>query len=130
MYLTGDFTKEDLSERKSQLDSTVNELRKEKVQLADHLEKLTYSDADIETIEDFCSKINHNLDNITYEGKRRIIDMLDVRGTLAIENEEKVIYVSCLITPQPVSLALTSPSSNTGEIAIRSCASLPTVRFP
>ncbi|HSQ27355.1 MAG TPA: hypothetical protein VLM80_09545, partial [Anaerolineales bacterium] len=70
LYLTGDFTKEDLSESKNHLDSTVNELRKERAQLTDHLERLTYSDADIETIEDFCSKINHNLDNITYEGKK------------------------------------------------------------
>jgi hypothetical protein len=38
--------------------------------------------------------------------------MLDVRGTLAIENDEKVIYVSCLISPEPVSLVLTSPLSN------------------
>ena len=41
--------------------------------------------------------------------KGQVIDLLDVRGTLAIENDEKVIYLSCLIAPQPVSLALILP---------------------
>ena len=64
------------------------------------------------TIEEFSAKINHNLDTATFEGKRRILDMLDVRGTLAIENDERVLYVSCLLAPQQVSLALISSSSN------------------
>jgi len=44
---------------------------------------------------DFCNKIHDNLDSATFEGKRRIPELLDVQGTLAIENDEKVIYVSC-----------------------------------
>ena len=35
--------------------------------------------------------------------------MLDVHGTLAVENDQKVLYASCLISPQPVSLVLTLP---------------------
>ena len=35
--------------------------------------------------------------------------MLDVRGTLAIENEEKVIYVKCHLGQQLVSVARTLP---------------------
>jgi hypothetical protein len=54
-------------------------------------------------------KIRDRLDWATFEGKRRILEMLDVRGTLAIESDEKVIYLSCLIAPQPVSLALILP---------------------
>jgi site-specific DNA recombinase len=109
LYLSGDFPKEVLLERKSRLQALVIDLRKEQTQLATFLQKITYSDADIVTIEDFCNKLRNKLDTATFEGKRRILDMLDVRGKLAIENDEKVIYVSCLISPQPVSLALTSP---------------------
>jgi hypothetical protein len=35
--------------------------------------------------------------------------MLDVRGTLAIENEEKVVYVKCHLGQQLVSVARTLP---------------------
>ena len=42
-------------------------------------------------------------------------ELLDVRGTLAVEDDQKVVYVSCLISPQPVSLVLTLPLSSTGN---------------
>ena len=115
LYLSGDFQKEILQERKSRLDTLISDLRKEHTQLSTYLQELTYTDADIVTIEKFSAKINHNLDMATFEGKRRILDMLDVRGTLAIENDERVLYVSCLIAPQQVSLALTSHWRCTGN---------------
>ena len=47
-------------------------------------------------------------------------EMLDVRGTLAIEDNERVIYVKCLVTPQQrLSLLPTSPSSNIGASLTR-----------
>ena len=55
--------------------------------------------------EDFCNKIHYRLDLAAFEGNRRILEMLDVRGTFAKGGNERVIYVSYLIAPQPVSLA-------------------------
>ena len=112
LYLSGDIQKDMLQERKSRLDGLVHDLKKEREQLSTHIEELTYTDADIATIEDFCALIIQKLDIATFEGKRRIIDLLDVRGTLAVENDEGVLYVSCLISPQPQSLLLTSHLSN------------------
>lgn len=34
-----------------------------------------------------------NLVQATFEGKRRILDLLDVHGTLAAEKEERVLYI-------------------------------------
>ena len=78
-----------------------------------HLGTITYSDQDLVIIEEFCAHIRENLDYATFEGKRRILELLDVRGTLAVEDDQKVVYVSCLISPQPVSLVLTLPLSST-----------------
>ena len=74
-----------------------------------NLGTITYSDQDLVIIEEFCAHIRENLDYATFEGKRRILELLDVRGTLAVEDDQKVVYVSCLISPQPVSLVLTLP---------------------
>jgi site-specific DNA recombinase len=128
LYLSGDFPKEVLLERKNRLAKLTADLKKEQAELSIFLQQLTYSDVEIATIEDFCTKIRERLDTVTFEGKRRILEMLDVRGTLAIENDEKVIYLSCLIAPQPVSLALILPLSNTGVTATTSSASPPTAR--
>jgi hypothetical protein len=125
LYLSGDFPKEVLLERKNRLAKLTADLKKEQAELSVFLQQLTYSDVEIATIEDFCTKIRERLDTVTFEGKRRILEMLDVRGTLAIENDEKVIYLSCLIAPQPVSLALILPLLNTGVTATTNCASHP-----
>jgi hypothetical protein len=71
------------------------------------------SDDQIADIEIFCAQIWDGLENATFEQKRHIIDLLDVRGTLAIENDEKVIYVKCLIGQQLLSVARISPWRST-----------------
>jgi site-specific DNA recombinase len=129
LFLMGDFEKDMLVERKHRLETTIASLRKEQEQLSAHLSEDSYSDQDMIIIEDFCASIKDNLDQVTFEGQRHILDLLDVHGTLAIENDERILYITCAIYPQPVSLVLTSPLSSFGAIAIRSCAFLPIPPF-
>ena len=65
--------------------------------------------------------VSDRFDTTDFDERRQLFEMFDVRGTLALENEEKVVNVSCLISPQPVSLALTSHLLNTGETGTLSC---------
>jgi len=63
--------------------------------------------------------------------KRKLIELLDVRGKLAIENEEKVIYISCklLTEPQRRSLVQTSLlrcNHNRTQIEISTRLAVPT----
>ena len=116
LYVSGDFDKEMLIERKSSLESTICKLKHEKIELEARINAITYSDEDIASLEAFCATIKTKLNMATFEDKRHILDMLDVRGTLAIEDDEKVIYISCklLTEPQRRSPARTSPSLNIG----------------
>jgi hypothetical protein len=77
----------------------------------------------MEEIQTFCDGIRDRVDTASFEEKRQLLELLNVRGKLAVENDEKVVHVTCLIKLQPVSLALTSHSSNIGAIAITSCVS-------
>ncbi len=87
---------------------------------------LVISDEQVEDIKSFCESIKDELDTATFDQKRQLLEMLDVRGTLAIEDNERVIYVKCLVAPrQRLSLAPTSLSSNTGATAITICESRP-----
>jgi hypothetical protein len=67
-------------------------------------------DENIEVIESFCSKVRNGLDNATFEDKRRYMDLLDLRCTLALEDQEKVAYLICKLGAQRRSLVQTSPS--------------------
>lgn len=131
LYLSGDFERDMLSERRARLEENIGNLRKEQAEIASFLEQLVLSDAQVEDIRLFCETIKDVLETATFEQKRQVLEMLDVRGTLAIEDNERVIYVKCLVTPQQrLSLLPTSPSSNIGETVTMTCVCLSTARFP
>jgi len=118
-----------LQEKKARLEETLTNLRKEQADISSHLQPTVSSNEHIEDIKAFCDEIRDWLENAAFEPKRQLIEMLDVRGTLAIENEEKVIYVKCHLGQQLVSVARTLPLSSTGATATTSSASLRTARF-
>jgi len=128
LYLSDNFPKEMLQERKARLEETLSNLRKEQADISSHLQTTVLSDDQIEDIKAFCDEIRDRLDNATFEQKRQLIDMLDVRGTLAIENEEKVVYVKCHLGQQLVSVARILPLSSIGGIATTPSAFHPTAR--
>ena len=127
LYLTGDFERGMLTERKLRLETNIVNLRKEHLEISSAIEKLTLTDDQISEIQEFCDGIRDRVETANFEEKRQLLELFDVRGKLAIENNEKVIHATCLLKPQPVSLALTSHSSNTGGIGITPCGSLSTV---
>lgn len=62
-------------------------------------------------IERFLSEVREGIEHSTFKDQRKILDLQNVRGKLAIENDEKVIHITCLLNPEPqqLSLVLTSP---------------------
>src|SRR5712692_4379616 len=100
LYLSGEFAKEILSERKARLEKTLDDLSVERTQMAAQLQSTEITDEQIAEIEAFCATAREGLDNATFEDKRRYFELLDVRGKLAFENGEKVVYVTCLIGKQ------------------------------
>jgi site-specific DNA recombinase len=130
LYLAGDFPKEMLTERKTRLEHMLESLRKEQVDLSSHIRKESLSDEQINYIQEFCAKIGRGLEIADFVTKRKIIELLDVRGKFAIENDEKVLYLRCLIEQQPVSLQQISPLLNIGATATKLYASPQTALFP
>ena len=121
LYLSGDFPREILTERKARLEEHIANLRNEHEKTRKMIEKVALTDRQIDEIQLFCNNVRDRLDTTDFDERRQLFEMFDVRGTLALENEEKVVNVSCLISPQPVSLALTSHLLNTGETGTLSC---------
>ena len=108
LYLTGDFPREMLTERKTRLEKNLANLRKEHQDLSATLEDIALTDRQMDEIQEYCDSIRNRLDTASFDEKRQLIDLFDVRGKLAVENNEKVVHVTCLLEPQQQSLALTS----------------------
>ena len=130
LYLGGEFPKEMLTERKARLEQMLANLHNEQNDLTRHIRKVTMTDDQLSYIEVFCAKIRNGLEQADFNTKRQIIELLDIRGKIAFENNEKVLYIKCLITQQPLLPIVISPLSNTGAIEITPCASLSTDRYP
>ena len=98
LYLAGDFDREMLTDRKTRLETTLAALEKEKGDLVAFLES-QLSDEKIVTLTEFAQEISEGLEmaETDFEAKRQIIDLLDVRVTLTVEDRQKVAYVRCLI---------------------------------
>jgi hypothetical protein len=63
LYLSGDFAKEMLTDRKARLETTIAALEKERADLVITLESRTISDAQILTIEKFVKKVAEGLES-------------------------------------------------------------------
>ena len=100
LYLEGNFPKEALTERKSRLEDLLSNLGKEQNDLMSHIRNVTMTDDQLNHIDEFCAKIRTGLDHADFNTKRQIVELLDIRGKIALENEQKVLYLKCLIDPK------------------------------
>jgi hypothetical protein len=116
LYLSGEFPKEMLVDRKSRLEATVGALEKERLGLASSLEAHTLSDEQIESLQKLALKIAEGLQvaEERFEARRRIIELLDLQATLSIESGEKVVYARCILDEESLSV-VSSTTDNTSH---------------
>jgi hypothetical protein len=106
LYLSGDFPKEMLTERKARLEATLQALEHERAGLVAHLEARTLTPDQIQSLQDFAAKVGRGLDLAAsdFQTKRRIIEDLNVTATLAVEDGQMIAYVSCILGEDALSL--------------------------
>jgi len=106
LYLSGDFDKEMLTERKARLEKVIEALESERAGLAAQLETQTFTDEQVQTVMEFAQGVARGLETADqdFEARRRVVEMLDVRATLAVEDGEKVAYVRCMLGDEALSV--------------------------
>lgn len=80
-----------------QLETTLDKLEAKKATLVAKLHQNELTKDHIRTIEYFLSKIAKGLDKAKqdFEYRRKMIEILDIRVTLCVENDEMIAYVAC-----------------------------------
>jgi site-specific DNA recombinase len=97
LYLSGEFPREMLIERRSRLETTIAALEKERRALTVQLEERTLTNEEVQNLEEFARGVANALsliDDGDFDAKREMIEWLDVRATLAVEDGFKVAYVT------------------------------------
>jgi len=116
LYLDGEFERDMLVARHAQLEKMIVDLEQERADLMATLQAGTLSEAQIATILDVAREIHAHLEGgeADFERRRNVIEMLDVRGVLQVEDGgQKVIRARSNITTlqRDVPLSDVSPIS-------------------
>ncbi len=94
LYLSDDFPKDMLVERKERLESTLQSLETERISLISKLENII-SDSDVEELQDFASQIAKGIEKADkdFEMRRSIVEKLALEVKFAYEKGDKVIDI-------------------------------------
>lgn len=101
LYLSGDMPKELLVEHRARLEGRVAALAGQYNELTSRIQAVECSRVDMPKLLEFVSDIGDGLNSVDalddFAQKRQIVEHLDVRASLVIEDGERVVYLSCKI---------------------------------
>jgi hypothetical protein len=106
LYISGQVQRELLIDKKQQLESTLAALEKERGELNLNLESEALTDNEIHQIVEFAAQIAEGLEpgDESFEDRRRIIELLDVRASFIVENNQKYVDVWCFLGRNKLSI--------------------------
>jgi site-specific DNA recombinase len=102
LYLTDGLDRDMLVDREARLQDTITALEQERADIAAQLEAATLTDGQIETIEEYAARIGRALDiaDTSFEARRHLIELLDMRAVMRMEDGAKVLDTRCVMGNQ------------------------------
>ena len=106
LYISGDIPRELLLDKKQNLESTLASLDEERQDIVAHLEADELTESDIEKIREFAAEVAEGLEKgkDTFERRRGVIELLDVRASLTVEDGEKIVEAWCFLGRKKLSV--------------------------
>ena len=113
LYLSGDFDKEVLIDRRTRLERTISDLERERAKLTMQMKTHVLTDEQITTLMRFVGKLGKGLEaaEADFNKRRQLIEDLDVKGILAVEDDKKMVHISCVIGKDVLAVAPTGIST-------------------
>jgi len=116
LYLAGDFPRDVLTERKARLEEIIARLEDEQAGMQAHLAEQVLTDEQVQTIEKVAAQVRADLALVDeagaagFEIKAGVVDLLDARARLVIEDGVRVCYARCRISPEVVLSVVSQPT--------------------
>ncbi|MBT7191332.1 MAG: recombinase family protein [Anaerolineae bacterium] len=122
LYVSGDIPREFLMDKKESLENTLHSLGDERQISRAKLDVQAASEADVSKLRVFADEISAKLEegDDSFERRRGIVELLDVRAFLTVENGEKFVDVSCFLGNEKLSFD-TPTSQNGGQASHYLC---------
>mgnify|MGYP001247007460 CR=1 FL=1 len=108
LYLTGEFSKEMLTDRRARQEKTIHALERERASLIAHLGTQLVTSEQIKTIQEFAAKARQDFAAMGegFAARHAVVEALDVQVSLVLEDGERVIYARCMLGKQVSRLRL------------------------
>jgi len=121
LYLSGEFHKEMLIDKKADLEKTIAELEKERASLLANLKAQNISEEQEHTLIEFTNKIGKGLKaaDANFKTRREVIEALGVEASLYHEDGQKTIRIKCILAEGYYVL---SPAIRDGLAVVLQCA--------
>lgn len=101
LYLSGTFEKNILLERRQRLEDTIAKLEHERERLSTQFAQ-TFTSRQIQTLTEFAKRLTGGLEvaDTDFKKRRQLIKLLDVRAILMVEDGEKIIYPTFILSEE------------------------------
>jgi site-specific DNA recombinase len=121
LYLSSDFPKELLTERKTRLEMTIAAVEKERLSLGAHLAARTLTNKQIQSLQEFAAEVAQGLKVAEgdFDTRQRIVAMLDVQAILTMEDGKKVAYARCMLGERVLPVATITICGNCRHKSLR-----------
>lgn len=110
LYLDGDYPKEWLDDRIAKERRGKAGHERARRDLLGRIEAGRISDDDIETVETFARRVADSIKDATFEDRRRIVEMLRLRGRVQVKDGEQIIAGSWIIPGDELIVNVTNPA--------------------
>jgi hypothetical protein len=102
-------------------ETTISALEKEQETFAKTLRARTITEQQITSLQEFAEQITDRIDVVAadFASMRRVLELLDMKVVLAVEDGHKVIYVTCGLGSSRVSPTSQSTSGCPGQTGCR-----------
>jgi site-specific DNA recombinase len=107
LYVAGDFPKALLDEQKAKLEQDRQSMTREREGLLAQLQARTLTEEQVQGLQAFAAQVGEGLADADadFDFRRFVVDTLDVTATLAVEDEEKVVYARCVLGDEGLCLS-------------------------
>jgi site-specific DNA recombinase len=93
LYLEGDFPRAVLEEKRADLETQLEALQQERQMLEARIAHTTITDEHIRSVTEVAALVQDNLDTADFALKRKLVELLNITCSLALEDNEKVVYL-------------------------------------
>ncbi len=113
LYLAGDFPRDMLTERRARIEATLEGLYAQRDRLTDIIADQELTEETIKTVLTLGHYVRLGIEDAADDfGRRRwLIETLDVTGDLAVEGEEQVLYLHCVLGDERLAIVSTDSAS-------------------